>query len=322
MSNISTVGQERESLIRVLSLLSDILNSISADFSELSNRTVEFIIGTQTKSTGAWTGKSKSEELYDGKRIIYLLPYAGSGNATLNLTLSNGSTTGAKAVYRYGTTRLTTQYAANYYIPMTFNKAKNGWFCDADYDTNQIDRLRYANAVTVAKETTTAAKLICGDSTGYKMLRAGVSFDINYPLFYDATARTEGAVISNLYLIMPSLSVLTIINGLDANWTGDIYKILYVKGTLSGDIFTVASNPVTTTAPNSADGFCYIPIGTMYSTYQVNLNLINAAPHSYINGRLAKIDSAEIAINEVADGVEFRNSAGNLIYKIPVMKEA
>ena len=78
----------------------------------------EFIEGTQTAATGAWTGVTKDSALYKGKFIIYKLPYAGSGNATLNLTLSTGTKTGAKNVYRYGTTRLSTQYSANYYVPL------------------------------------------------------------------------------------------------------------------------------------------------------------------------------------------------------------
>ena len=63
----------------------------------LSN--TEVIVGTQTASTGAWTGVASFSSLQDGQQIVYWLPYAGSGNATLNLTLANGSTTGAKKVY-------------------------------------------------------------------------------------------------------------------------------------------------------------------------------------------------------------------------------
>ena len=320
---IPKTDQTRELLTRLLQLLSDILNSINTDFTDLSKGTTEFIVGTQTKSTNAWTGTSKSSELYDGKRIIYLLPYAGSGSATLNLTLSTGGKTGAKNVYRYGTTRISTQYGANYYIPMTYNATKNAWYCDADYDTNQIDRLRFANAVATITEDTTAGKLICGDSSGYKMLQAGVSFDINYPLLYDATARTAGADITNLYMVMPSLNVRTIIAGLDVEWVGDAHKILYVKGNLNGNIFTVSSTPVTTETPNTADGFAYLPIGIMYSTYQVNLNLLKAEPYGYADGRFSKLtgDSGKINITTKTDGVEFTDGNDNVIYKIPVMKE-
>ena len=59
----------------------------------------EIIVGTQTSATGAWTGMASFSELTDGQSILYWLPYAGSGNAALNLTLSNGNTTGAIACY-------------------------------------------------------------------------------------------------------------------------------------------------------------------------------------------------------------------------------
>lgn len=70
---------------------------------------VEFIQGTQTSSTGSWTGETQQSALYEGMTIIYYLPYAGSGNATLNLTFPDGTTSGAKNVYYSALTRMQTQ---------------------------------------------------------------------------------------------------------------------------------------------------------------------------------------------------------------------
>ena len=107
----------------------------------LSN--TEVIVGTQTASTGAWTGVASFSELKDGQQIVYWLPYAGSGNATLNLTLANGTTTGAKNCYYSGATRLTTHYAAGNAIHLTYRVNANvngtnytGWWADANYDSN------------------------------------------------------------------------------------------------------------------------------------------------------------------------------------------
>ena len=59
----------------------------------------EYIEGTQTEETSAWTGVSKTPGLFKGKLIIYHLPYPGLEDApTLNLTLPDGSTTGIKNV--------------------------------------------------------------------------------------------------------------------------------------------------------------------------------------------------------------------------------
>lgn len=77
------------------------------------------VIGTQTQATGAWTGDIDVNSLYAGLTIAYFLPYSGSGSASLNLTLSDGTTTGAKACY-YNNTAITTQFPAGATIIMTY----------------------------------------------------------------------------------------------------------------------------------------------------------------------------------------------------------
>ncbi len=107
----------------------------------LSN--TEIIVGTQTAATGAWTGIASFSSLVDGQQIVYWLPYAGSGNASLNLTLANSSTTGAIPCYYSGASRITTHYAAGNAIHLTYRVNANvngtnytGWWADANYNTN------------------------------------------------------------------------------------------------------------------------------------------------------------------------------------------
>ena len=83
---------------------------------------IYYVEGTQTAATGAWTGVIPVPALYDGLTIMYYLPYAGSGDATLNLTLSTGQTTGAINCY-YSTSRLTTHYGKGCNIVMTYHPA-------------------------------------------------------------------------------------------------------------------------------------------------------------------------------------------------------
>lgn len=60
---------------------------------------IEYIEGTQTSATSAWTGVSTSPALFAGKLIIYHLPYGTSNaTATLNLTHPDGTSVGAKQV--------------------------------------------------------------------------------------------------------------------------------------------------------------------------------------------------------------------------------
>jgi hypothetical protein len=78
------------------------------------------ITGTQTSETNAWTGSTVLEELKAGVVIAYYLPKDNSTTtaATLNLTLVDGTTTGAKSIYFEGTTPVKQQFKAGSLIIM------------------------------------------------------------------------------------------------------------------------------------------------------------------------------------------------------------
>ena len=72
---------------------------------------IPMVIGTQTVTTGTWTGVAENlSALTSGTTIRYWLPRSGSGNATLTLTLKGGGTTAAIPCYYGGASRLTTHY--------------------------------------------------------------------------------------------------------------------------------------------------------------------------------------------------------------------
>ena len=235
----------------------------------LSN--TEVIVGTQTAATGAWTGVASFSELKDGQQIVYWLPYAGSGSATLNLTLSGGGTTGAKNVYYSGATRLSTHYAAGNAIHLTYRVNANingssytGWWADANYNSNYYDRMMLANAIK-AKTAISASRLIVGDSGGYFHLVAGSIFDVDKPMLWAGSAITAAATGTNNYLSYPSC---TLRNNAGSSWTATQYSTLYLAGTLTGNSFVVASENWLTTAPAN-ETLTYIAMGYMYSTYQM-----------------------------------------------------
>ena len=270
----------------VLSEILDVTNAVSAEIADVAD--VEFIEGTQTASTGAWTGVTKDAALYKGKFIIYKLPYAGSGNASLNLTLSGGNKTGAKNIYRYGSTRLTTQYAANYYIPLIYNGTY--WFALADYDTNYYDRVRVSNAIVVASGAVQAVCFVGStDGTNYKQLSAGATFNINYPVYYNSSAVADAANMSTgLYFAIGSVNLQTVVG--DNNRTFAAQAPVYLKGTLSGSTFTVHSDILTTTVPASADGYTYLRVGFTYDTYRAYVMLFDNKFFAYTNGAFQVVD--------------------------------
>lgn len=270
-------------------VLEEILDVSEAVAAELANfNSIEYIEGTQTAATGAWTGVTKDTSLYAGKVIIYKLPFAGSGNATLNLTFPNGTKSGAKAVYRYASTRVTTQYAANYYVPLVYNGTY--WYAFADYDTNYYDRIRIANAVATASGAVQAVCFVGStDGTNYKQLSGGATFDINYPVFYNVTAVDDGAAMSTgLYFAVGSVNLRTLTG--DTERTFDAKKPLYLKGTLSGNIFTVHSDVITTAKPSTNDGFTYIRVGCTYSDYQAYVAVFCNELFAYKSGAFKKFD--------------------------------
>lgn len=265
---------------------------LQKDINLALSQSVEYIIGTQTATTGSWAGRSSTlTELKDGTQIRYWLPYAGSGNATLNLTLKNGSTTGAINVYRQGgsansngvvsANRVTTHYPAGSSISMTYGVNRvvsavysgttytgtfTGWFVDGAYDSgNTYNRVRMQNAIK-AVTAITSGRIICGTNSGYKNISVNTSFDLSYPLLYATSGINANATGDNNYLQ---------INGVNASSNGTITsgganKMLYLKGTVNGNQFTIAPSPfMTTVTPTAVDNYVYIPLGIMYSTTSI-----------------------------------------------------
>ena len=265
---------------------------LQTDINLALSQSVEYIIGTQTATTGSWAGRSSTlTELKDGTQIRYWLPYAGSGNATLNLTLKDGTTTGAINVYRQGgsasssgvvtANRVTTHYPAGSSISMTYGVNRvvsavysgttytgtfTGWFVDGAYDSgNTYNKVRMQNAIK-AVTAITSGRIICGTNSGYKNISVNTSFDLSYPLLYATSDINANATGDNNYLQ---------INGVNASNNGTITsgaanKMLYLKGTVNGNQFTIAPSPfMTTVTPTAVDNYVYIPLGIMYSATNI-----------------------------------------------------
>ena len=236
----------------------------------------ECIVGTQTASTNAWTGRATFSALTDGQVILYWLPYAGtSTGATLNLTLSGGSTTGAKNVYINATTRCTTHIAAGNMVQMVYRVGVaigtgtyTGWWISRALNDNTYDRIRFNNAIT-AKSAITAGRLIVGDGSGFFHLVGSTAFDVNKPILLAGSAISASATGTNNYLSYPSINLRTTLG--DASWTGTKGATVYLAGTLDRSTFTTRSTEWLTTAPTDSTSVTYIALGYLYSTYQCYL---------------------------------------------------
>ena len=258
---------------------------------DLSDATPEVIVGTQAAATNAWTGNASFSELRDGQTILYWLPFAGtSSNATLNLTLSNGQTTGAVPVYINGTTRCTTHVAVGNITLMTYrvntpiagSGSYTGWWINRNQDTttNYYDRINYKASVT-AVGAIAAGKLGVFNSAGKLMLLSTTAFDVTKPILYVGTAYTTSKLTqTNNYISWgTAFSLASTVSG----FSGTAGATVYIKGTLNGSMFTPAAGVLTTTVPTTVDGYTYILLGLMSTT----VNAVLAPEHPmfrYYNG--------------------------------------
>ena len=120
------------------------VQKVYEDMNALAQNQAELVVGTQTAATAAWTGVSSLSALTDGTQITYWLPQTSGSSATLDLTLKDGSTTGAIPLYYSGLTRLSTQYSMGNVLHLTYREnaeigsatIARGWWADANYDSN------------------------------------------------------------------------------------------------------------------------------------------------------------------------------------------
>ena len=265
-------------------------------------QSVAYIVGTQSAVTGNWTGVSMDTVLYEGKTIAYKLPYAGSGDASLTLTLADGSTTAAVPVYM-NNTRVTTHYPQYTVIKMTYDGA--AWRTDNYYsDSNYYDR-RLHNSAIKAAQAVTAAHLIAGTADGYKMLAASLAFDLAYPILYASAAIAMNSTAKTAYEAMPEVNFSTT----GTIQSGTANKILWMKGSVTDNTFTIAaSNWLTTVVPTEEDGMYYIPLGVMSST-TAGYFATSDRLYAFVDGAFQPLDNAsrklaEKAREEVVDAEE------------------
>ena len=150
---------------------------------------IEYIRGEQSSATSTWIGDTEQDKLYDGMTIMYYLPKdSTSSDVTLNLTLPDGSTTGAKNVYYNGSVRMADQYEAYSQILLTYHANYEingtnytGWWHDIDKGGGTVAcAICTSSGATVAKEA---------EATGYA-LRTNNIFVITFTESNSATSFT------------------------------------------------------------------------------------------------------------------------------------
>lgn len=279
-----------------------------------NDRGIEFIVGTWTAASGTWTGVSADAELYDGKQIILYMPFNGSGNATLNLTLANGTTTGAKNVYFESTTRFTTHKGQNSQLHLIYHNALKlsngttyqGWWYVTNRDTTTTNatqiQFNATGSIKAGASALVAGNIIVADTDGlYKHLKAGTVFDITNPILYLSSAVAANATSSSVYSEINFTVTTTQSLSLTA------YKPVFIKGTLSGNRFTPASTaPLTQIIPTNDDGYVYIYLGWAYASTTIRLQAAHPL-YWFKNGafRVYSPPSATAALESTTNAVAY-----------------
>ena len=255
---------------------------------------VYYVRGTQTEDTGSWTGDLPIASLYDGLTIIYYLPKLGSGNATLDLTLSNGNKTGPLPVYLNQDSRLTTHFNKGASITLVYRSSRvntsgteitNSWVHLADYDTSNNTQIRDPNNIKAANAIT-AGTIIVGTANGYKTVESGVTFDLQYPILYANATIANGSTGTNNFKIMPDVNLRTTKNG----WEGVEHSEVFLVATLSGNTATVDESIFSVTPPSSADEKIYIPIGILTNNKHYVFFCPSGQVFAYRNGHFGPLE--------------------------------
>ena len=255
---------------------------------------VPVVTGTQTGATGAWTGVAPFATLEDKQRITYWLPYNGSGNATLNLTLSNGSTTGAIPCYYGGTTRLTTHFKAGNAIELTYREnvtigsteIEKGWWANANYYSDTTDNCIvyfanktgaigiFANSLFMEDSSGTYQGIVTSRNYSTSKSRNTNGFKIGANIYYTTTTYAANTEISGYGVVYSMYGHLfdyrLSFNAAQGSLTGS--KPIYLVGSVSKDLFYLDETWWTQTS--FTEGKIYILAGSVYpgsSTYRMTL---------------------------------------------------
>lgn len=339
--------------IATMSDVPDTSNFIDKDVNNLTNysltttlqtnknltKGVEYIVGTQSSDTNAWKGTStdtgcSSGTLYTGKMIMYHLPTAGTSSAaTLNLTLPDGTTTGAKNIYRQASTTVTTTFAAGCDIFMVYDGTQ--WKINAYVDTTNSNTIGYQLRTNSA---------IWTNKTGYTMKRYILLFEVDGGLSGAATSVGTGTTKTTVaFKYIPGGVIKyystneSVTNNSNFATTGlwDQYaanlgytfntgstlesgKPVYMRctvnsdGTLSPNYSGTPSHPIVQVLPSTADGKVYVYLGQAYST--TNMELYMRHPiFEYKNGKIREYVPA-IAYSEISGTPSLANVATSGAY--------
>lgn len=260
----------------------------------------DFIEDGRSSNVAALVGTCSSlTSLKNGTRILYHLAYNTAASTTLNLTLVGGTTTGAKKVYRQGTTQLAASIGiAGCILPLTYltalDSGNGGWMMDNSYDanTNTIGyQLRTNSTVMTVTDTARYYKMYFTSADGTQWVPASVNSTNNATTARAVNQRPInpfGRIVytsaSTSYTAGSNLAATTIWSqyaftlGYSFNVAGGELTLttkhpVYLKCAPQSDGSAImdATTPTVQTLPSTEDGKIYIFLGVAYDATHIEL---------------------------------------------------
>lgn len=326
-STSTAVRNALVALVRVWQAYAETDNLVTMDYvdrslgavgAEVDEAVPELIVGTHgSTATASWTGTStRLSSLRDGTVIRYQLSSAGKANVTLNLTLKDGTTTGAKIVCFNWATRLSTQYAVNNILEMIFvqrgNNGNGAWIVLNPYTNtntvyNNMSQYEMSNPANFVAGVTgiIPATLIMKDvdchwcsivttkSTAYTKERATNGFILDEKNICFVTS--EGSAVAQggkwpniIWACGPSINSAYSFN---ANLTSA--EPIYLVGTMHDDgLFYLDSTWWAQSLPTTEDGKVYVYVGMATAVTTLTLAQENTA-YVFYEGRIRTLVDAQ-----------------------------
>lgn len=285
----------------------------------------EFIVGTQTSSTSLWKGNTTQDSIYEGMCVNYFVPVACTSTAiTLELTLPDGTTTGAIPVRRNaGSTATSTHIGVGSVVQLTLllnrtvgsTSYEKVWRMNEWYDSN-------TNTVGYQLRTNSTVMNVSDTARYYKLYFTSANGNLWVPASVNSTndATTARAVnqrpinpfgrivytsASTSYATGANLAATTIWDqynlslGYSFNVSGGTLSLtaekpVYVKCAPQADGSAIidATNPTVQDLPSSNDGKIYIFLGAATSATAVEL--FQNHPVYYHDGNGIKLWSGSV----------------------------
>ena len=178
--------------------------------------------------------------------------------AATNFLTLNLNNTGALPIrlFRNGVAAVLDEPTSISRGPHIFRK-ENGYWYVVDSIEEKVSAVS-SSAYILAKSSISANRIIVTEdpTEGYVALGSGVSFNINYPIFYTTVGINSSATTKAIYSHYGDIDFSSMRNAL----SGQDFSTIYIKGTLEGNIVTTTTDFLTTVEPEEKDGCVYIPI--------------------------------------------------------------